>query len=188
MSDTREAWLTTGADALRALVFPEHAQPPRVWLSVGFPKAAKGRGKAIGQCWDGSLSTDKAPHIFIHPTLMDPSAVLVTLTHELVHAAVGVEHKHRGSFITLAREVGLMKPWTATPPGPALLAEVDHIAKTLGPYPHAGLDAPTKPKSANRNRLWTCGCGPMVSGHKIRAASDELQIICLRCGEHFKRG
>jgi hypothetical protein len=187
MSDNRESWLQAGAQALRALVFPDTMQPPRVWLSVGFPKAAKGRGKAIGQCWDGALSTDKAPHVFIHPTLMDPAAVLTTLTHELVHATVGVEHGHRGAFITLAREVGLCRPWTQTPPGPVLLSQVEDIARVLGPYEHAGLDAPQKPKSKNRNRLWTCACGPMVAGHKIRAASDELEVICLKCGEQFKR-
>lgn len=177
---TREEWLMRAAAELRSHVFPDYAQPPRVWVSVGFPKGSRGRGKAIGQCWDGALSTDGAAHVFIHPALLEPETVLATLAHELVHAAVGVEAKHRGPFVELARKVGLVKPWTATSPGPELLARLADIARGLGAYEHAGLDPATIKRQVSRMRKWECPCGIIV-----RAGSDDLQALCQRCEMPF---
>ena len=185
----REAWLADAVSRLRPLIeaavvasgYATIAVLPRVWVSVGWPKGHRGRGRAIGQCWSGTHSADKAPHVFISPELTLPEIVLATLVHELIHAAVG--SSHRGAFVEVARAVGLVRPWTATTAGPELGAKLTEAAKALGPYLHASL-APlvTASKPGSRLRRWVCECGI-----KVRVASDVFMAECMRCGKEFKR-
>jgi hypothetical protein len=182
MSGTREAWLMRAADALREQLFPPERQPPRVWISVGFPKGHRGRGRAIGQCWDGALSGDGAPHIFIHPALVDPVAVLAVLAHELVHATVGCEAKHRGPFPELCKRIGLVKPWTATSPDEPTLLALTALSRDLGPFEHSALTPPTVTREKSRQRVWKCACGI-----PIRAAHDALTLRCETCGQLLAR-
>ena len=184
---TREEWLSAAVSHLRPLieraeVEAPRAKVPRVWVSVGWPRGHRGRGRAIGQCWAGSLSADKAPHVFISPELVLAEVVLATLAHELVHAAVP-DGKHRGRFVEVARAVGLVRPWTATTAGPELGAWLAKLAKQLGTYPHAGLAVLSTAKApGSRLRLWQCECGV-----KARVASDVFMAECMRCGKEFKR-
>ncbi len=182
VTDTREAWLTRAVERLRDDLFPPEQKPPRVWVSVGFPKGHRGRGRAIGQCWDGSLSGDGAPHIFVHPALVDPVAVLAVLAHELVHATVGVEAKHRGPFPELCKRIGLVRPWTATTPGEETLIALEAISRGLGPFEHSALTPPTVTREKSRQRVWKCACGIPV-----RAANDALKLRCEDCGELLAR-
>jgi hypothetical protein len=69
---TREEWLRWGVDELRPR-FADGGYPlPQVHVSVGFPssggKSAKRR--VIGECWQGSASSDGKAHIFISPVLV----------------------------------------------------------------------------------------------------------------------
>lgn len=185
---TREEWLAGAVSHLRPLIERAEVEGdlaikvPRVWVSVGWPKGHRGRGRAIGQCWDGTQSTDRAPHVFISPELAIADVVLATLTHELIHAALPGA-KHRGRFVEVARAVGLVRPWTATTAGPELGAELAKMAGKLGKYPHASL-APlaATQKPGSRLRLWVCECGV-----RVRVASDVFMASCLRCGREFKR-
>ncbi len=62
---TREEWLQAGINGL-ALMFAEIGETvPEVYVSVGFPKGARGKGKAIGQCHPSALSGDEKAHVFI---------------------------------------------------------------------------------------------------------------------------
>jgi hypothetical protein len=173
---TREEWLT----AASAIISPEVGAPPS-YVSVGFPKGRSGKRRAIGQCWDGRLSQDGRAHMFICPTLAEPVEVLAVLAHELCHAATPGKG-HKKPFIELARAFGLVKPWTATTPGPECAARLAHLANTLGAFPHAPLALVEKKKQTSRMRLWECACEPVV---KVRCASDDFDATCNVCESPF---
>lgn len=185
---TREEWLKAACAALQARVFARISRDvPDVWVSTGFPKGPRGGGRrAIGQCWNGALSVDGAPHVFISPELDDPDAVLATLAHELVHAIVGTEEKHRGEFIAVSRAIGLQRPWTATTPNEELALLLAELSEELGPYPHSRLDPGTVKKQAARNVLWKCRC---ADPPKVRAAvGAQLKVTCDVCGAPLAPG
>jgi hypothetical protein len=183
---TREAWLQAAAELtgklLRAAPNGCAATVPVFHVSVGFPKGHHGRGRAIGQCWDGSSSKDGACHVFVCPTLPTAAEVLPTLLHEQIHATVGCAEKHRGAFAKTMKAVGMVKPWTQSNPGPELFEKLRLIAEELGPYPHAALKAPIRGKVGSRLRLYECDC-PV----KVRVARDDFNARCEDCGELFKR-
>ncbi len=178
--DTREAWLRAAAVETGKLVAEVVPTVPTFYVSVGFAKGHHGKGRAIGQCWDGSASADGSCHVFVCPTLSTAVEVLAGLLHEQIHATVGCDAGHRGAFAKTCKKVGLVKPWTATTPGPELLPKLEVIAYGLGAYPHAPLAIPLRGKKGSRLRLWECGCGV-----KVRVASDEFHATCDDCGEAF---
>ena len=66
--------------------------------------------------------------------------MLVSLLHELIHAAYDCASGHKGAFAEAATRLGFDGPMTRTPPGVELAAEVITLAEALGPFPHARLD------------------------------------------------
>jgi len=66
--------------------------------------------------------------------------MLVSLLHELIHAADDCASGHKGAFAEAAIRLGFQGPMTQTPPGVELAAEVITLAEALGPFPHAKLD------------------------------------------------
>jgi hypothetical protein len=66
--------------------------------------------------------------------------MLVSLLHELIHAADDCASGHKGAFAEAATRLGFEGPMTRTPPGVELTAEVITLAEALGPFPHARLD------------------------------------------------
>lgn len=95
---TREAWLHRAVETFRprfeAIGMP---LPDRVHVSVGFGYGARRENAVIlGQCWARRASADGVNHIFVSPQQDDPPAMLVTLLHELIHAADDCAHGHRG--------------------------------------------------------------------------------------------
>lgn len=180
----REAWLKAGVAALVKLMERAGVTAPAVepYVSVGFPKGGRGRSKAIGQCWDGRASADSRPHIFVCPTQEHGPHILAILLHELIHAAVGCQHGHRGPFASAARACGLTGKMTATVAGDALLVDLKDIAAKLGDYPHAPLSEGATKKKGSRLRLWECECGV-----KVRVASDEFDATCGLCNERFEQ-
>lgn len=70
LTATREGWLVEAGKHTAALI--EQAtglKVPDHYVSVGFPKGARSRWKALGQCWDGARSRDKRPHLFVSPEI-----------------------------------------------------------------------------------------------------------------------
>lgn len=180
---TRERWLVRGAEELGVILKKAAGvDAPPSHVSVGFPKGPHGRGRAIGQCWNGALSEDGRAHLFVSPELGAPTRVLDVLLHEVIHAAVGTECGHRGAFAKAARAVGLVRPWTATTAGPELQARLEAVAARLGAYPHSVLAVLSKPRPGSRLRLFECECGV-----KVRAGRDELRATCDDCGSKFER-
>jgi hypothetical protein len=136
---TREAWLLTAITKLQPLLKEHGVQMPEKFaVSCGFPKARK---KAIGQCWDPTCTDDGTSHLFICPSLQEAATVLATLIHEMIHAAVGLECKHRGKFRIIAKAIGLEGKMTATfvSEENPLMEKLLKISNQLGPYPHSAL-------------------------------------------------
>jgi hypothetical protein len=186
----REDWLNRVAEAL-APWFAERNYPlPRYRISCGFPSTGK-KGSRIGECWANACSGDETHEIFIHPKLADGIEVSATLAHELIHAAVGLSHKHGGEFKRIALEIGLEGKMRSTHAGEAFKQVASLIIENLGPYPHATLDtegaSSKEPKQGTRmikikcpdcgwtgrtTRQWidlglpTCACGGEIAEAK----------------------
>lgn len=179
---TREDWLTqAGAETAQLLSDRAGVKVPSLYVSVGFPRGSRGKRRAVGQCWPGTLSADKRPHVFVCPSQNDAVTVLGILVHEQIHA-VFPDAGHKGEFVKAARAVGLQKPWTATTVGEDLTLRLNDIVGRLGAYPHAALAVLSKEKKGSRLRLWECAC-PV----KVRVASDTFNAVCGDCESPFER-
>lgn len=160
---TREEWLQAAVKFIEPLFKGKKFPPVRV--ATGWPsrKAVSAKSRAIGQCWSPECSADNITEIFISPYLdkVDDKdqGVLETLVHELVHAVVGVEHGHKKPFRAVALAVGLEGKMTSTSAGTELHEILKEIAKDLGPYPHARLDARKGPGKSQSTRMLKCTCG-----------------------------
>jgi hypothetical protein len=144
---TREAWLHAAVEIFR----PRFVEiglplPERVHVSVGFGSSARAESKAVrGVCWPRGASADEVNHIFISPTLGDGGEngveqVLLTLLHELIHAADDCRSGHRGTFAEAATRLGMIGRMTSSEASVELAAELMVLAGELGPYPHGVLD------------------------------------------------
>lgn len=136
---TREGWLIAAVEALTPLFSEQSIELPAVRVSVGFPGGRGPKTGVIGQCWNSHASSDAAPQIFIHPSLVDHDEILATLVHELVHAADDCESGHKGQFVKWARAMGLEGKPTATHAGQDLVDQFKSIIEHLGDFPHAAL-------------------------------------------------
>lgn len=146
----RESWLEAAVVEIKDQLFDPrgYSLPPITRVSVGLCP-----GKAIGVCADPDCAEDGSTHIFIDPRLVKPIEVLGTLLHEMVHASVGVECKHRGKFVEVIRELGLEGKPTATfvAPDTELFQTLTGISLKLGPYPHATL---TRKQKEKKKHAW----------------------------------
>jgi len=171
--DTREGWLVAGTKLLNERFFGESRPlPKKLQCSCGFPR---GQARVIGQCWDPQVSADGTTHVFICPSLDGPTDVLATLLHELIHAAVGVEHQHKKPFRDVARAVGLAGKPTATyaAPGSELHDTLLKIADALGPYPHARIDKNARKKGKARG-IWLRLMSPNEPSYKIAISPKQF--------------
>ncbi|API59614.1 hypothetical protein BSL82_10045 [Tardibacter chloracetimidivorans] len=179
----REAWLNAFAREARP-AFDEagYPLPENVRIAIGFPSSGK-RSKVIGECWTDAASADGHFEIFLRPSLESDARIADVLTHELVHAAVGIEARHGGPFARCARALGLEGKLTATTAGEAWREWALPILEKLGPLPHAPLTSANlssaKPKQGTRMLKLTCNkCGftCRTTQKHIDAAGDGL--IC----------
>lgn len=195
-TEFREQWLERLLPHI-TLHFRKHlfTVPTNLRVSCGFPsKGALGRKKIrIGECWPTEATEDNYFHIFISPLLEDSIKVAGVLVHEVAHAVVGLEHKHKKPFIECAKAVGLTPKWTATGESPELVAVIEGWIKEVGPYPHGALKPNTLKKilsEKGRMLLMECKCGlkirttkkwieaygrtwPCPCGKKLKAANQE---------------
>lgn len=137
---TREDWLNAFVDYARVEFanagFP---LPDKVRVSVGFTSGGK-RGKSIGECWADSCSDDGHFEIFLRPSMETDARIADVLTHELVHAAVGLQARHGKRFKACAEAVGLEGKMTATTAGERWYKWALPILSSLGPLPYAKLN------------------------------------------------
>ena len=181
----REDWLQQMIDLLR----PDFEKvgkplPEKIRVSCGFPSksALANKARRIGECWGVESSEDKSYQVFISPLLKEGIEVTSTLVHELVHTAVGIECKHRGPFVKVAKAIGLEGKMTETTAGEALIARLKELIEQLGEYPHARLVASNKPKTQTTRMLKvTCKqCGCVV--RMTRKWLDEAGLPTCGCG------
>lgn len=175
----REQWLTEVAKALEP-IFAEHdySLPPyRVSCSWPARSALSAKNRRIGECWSPDASADATTEMIISMGIDDHIEVTATLVHEMVHAAVGVEHGHKAPFKRCATAVGLIGKMTATTAGPELTERLNAIMVKIGPYPHARIDASTKPKQTTRLVKAQCG----QCGYTVRVTRSWIEIAIPIC-------
>jgi hypothetical protein len=166
MTITREQWLSSAARWAAENLFLTPDLPATFRITCGWPhKGGTAKKKrTVGECWRPECSQAGVHEILISPYLADPVEVLTTVVHEMVHAAVGVEHQHKKPFIETATRVGLVPPWTSTPAGFELIDKFKAYLGTVPPYPHKTLDSLLKagkePKEKKTQPAALCGsCG-----------------------------
>ncbi len=168
---TREQWLVESVKLIKEELFEplEYWLPPVIRISVGLCG-----GKAIGVCFDPTCAEDGATHIFVDPKKADPVEILATVVHELVHASVGLECKHKGLFVKVIRELGLEGKPTQTyaAEGTELHATLTGMAVTLGEYPHAPL---VRKKKASKPHAWISFLSPTDEDFIVRANKNTVK-------------
>jgi hypothetical protein len=188
---TREQWLLRAVEGLRP-VFTHygHKLPRHIRVSCGWPSkgAVALRRRVIGECWGIELAADKVPQIFISPAhplvkTADPTGVLATLAHELVHVCVG-KARHKGPFKKVMLQIGLDGKPTSTHAGKGLLPTLKKLAKRLGKYPHSALKpgGQFKVQGTRLIKIECGGCGYIC--RTTRAWLDTGLPTCC-CGEVF---
>lgn len=138
----RETWLNLLADKM-APKFDELGWPLQPFrVSIGFTSAGK-VSNIGGECWHKSRSADGKFEILIAPHQSDVMTVAAILAHELTHAAVGFQHKHKGDFAKCMAALGMLRPFTSSIPGDAFKEWVQPFLNELGALPHAALQFST---------------------------------------------
>lgn len=172
----REEWLTKATDLLSTL-FDEPV--PQVHVSTGWPSTlgTSTKKRRVGECWRPETSADGHSHIFISPVVADTMQVLGVLTHELIHA-IYPEAKHKGKFVTEAKAVGLVPPWTGTSVGPELEPTLKAFAEQLGEYPHYAL-TPSLQRKVQTTRQLKVQCP--ACGYTLRVTRKWLDVAVPTC-------
>lgn len=156
----RETWLQTATEELKELFGRFGYELPEVHVSAGFP--SKGgmstKKRVLGECWKPAVSADGQSHIFINPMMDSSVDVLGVLIHELIHAWDKGESGHRGAFVSAAKDLGLVGPWTATSVGEELRERLDNLIETIGQYPHSKLNPNLVAKKAQSTRMLKTEC------------------------------
>lgn len=181
----REAWLRAAYDLLRREVLPE--APEAVAISWSFPSkgGSAASRRTIGECHyrEGTaVDVEGGRAILVSPTLSSPLALIETLAHEMVHAALPAGCGHRAAFSQLAARIGLVKPWTATKAGPELAAKIEAWLKVLPAWPGGHLRVVSTQRG--RQLKAVCGCGRILRGS--RSTFEQGPIVCGLCEEPFQ--
>jgi len=155
----REDWLMAFTEKSRRhfKALAEVEIPAKVRMSVGFTSRGQ-RSKAIGECWNCTCSEDGTFEIFVVPGLETVEDIAATLTHELIHAAVGLDQKHGGNFRRVAIALGLEGKMTATTAGDKWREWAQPILDELGPMPGAKLSGQSSAKPKQGTRMLKCEC------------------------------
>ena len=158
---TREAWLHRAIEAFRPR-FTEIGLPlpARVHVSVGFGYSSRAESKYIlGQCWARRASADGVNHIFLGPQEGDPAAMLVSLLHELIHAADDCASGPQRRLRRSCHPARLRRAHDAHSAGPGPDRRSHHPGRSARPVParqarpHRGRRARARPA---RRRPCTC--------------------------------
>jgi len=220
LDHTREAWLRVATAKFRVEI--EQASGivlPDVRVSMGFGGRRYERGVA-GVCYRRSADKYGVNHIFISPEIGDmildargvlrpakgaevgliPATVVVLLSlrHELIHAALDNEDGHAKRFLDYATMLGFDAPFAYITPSPALIDEMTFLAIELGEFPHGQLtvkadvlaDVPkygpggtitlTSAGGSDRNRWISFYCDEHASPIRMSMAKAERSVlICI---------
>lgn len=136
---TREEYLNAFIEAARPHFERVNAPlPSNVRVATGFTSRGS-RGARVGECWSDTSSADGHFEIFIKPTLEGAARICDVLTHELVHAAVGLDAGHNQHFRRVSTSLGLTGKATATVAGEGWYKWALPIIDALGAMPYGAL-------------------------------------------------
>lgn len=136
---TREEYLNAFIEKARPHFERVNAPlPSNVRVAVGFTSRGM-KGTRIGECWSDDASADGHFEIFIKPTLTDTARICDVLTHELIHAAVGLDAGHNQHFKRVSVSLGLTGKATATVAGHDWYSWALPIISELGEMPYGAL-------------------------------------------------
>lgn len=177
MFDTRENWLNAFVDNARPHFIRVGAPlPERVRVSVGFTSTGA-RSNRIGECWSNAASSDGYFEIFLKPTIETDARMADILTHELVHAAVGIAAGHGKPFARVATALGLVGRMTSTTAGTDWYLWALPILSELGAMPYGAMtggQSTAKPKQKTnllKAECDTCGWLARVTAKHIEPHS-----------------
>lgn len=174
----REAWLTKAATLAAKNIFA--LDLPAMRVSCGFPAtgATAKRRRRVGECWNPSTSEAEVSEVFISPLVHDAYEVVGILVHEMIHA-YHPEAGHKGAFITMAQDIGLVGPWTATSIGDDLKLAIEHgVLAKLPDYPHAKMTVGTKEKTQS-TRMLKAECPD--DGYTVRLTRKWVEVGMPTC-------
>lgn len=177
--ETREQWLN--AFALEAAPFFKAADcpiPKAVRISIGFPSTGA-RSKRIGECWGTVSSQDDHAEIFLRPSLATSERIADVLTHELIHASLGIAEGHGKNFKKCATALGLTGKMRATVAGPKWSEWALPILKKIGPMPGAPLSEMRTIGKKQTTRMIKCECDDC--GLIFRTTRSNIEGRDLRC-------
>lgn len=188
--ETREEWLNAFVDAARGQFQDAgYPLPDKLRVSVGFTGGGK-RSKAIGECWSDTASEDGYFEIFIRPSANSDARIADILTHELIHAAVGLDKKHGPVFRKCMTALGLEGKATATVAGEAWYEWALPVLSDLGPMPYGQLnDGLSSGKPKQKTNLLkvecpNCGWLARVTRKHIEPHND---LVCpTQCGGYLR--
>lgn len=186
--ETREAWL----NAFVALARPQFDRvgaplPDKVRVSVGFTSHGV-RSNRIGECWHDAASADGHFEIFIKPTIETDARIADILTHELVHAAVGIDAGHGPAFKRVAEALGLRGKMTSTTASSEWYVWALPVLEIVGPMPYGALTdgkSTAKPKQSTnllKCQCDACGFTARVTAKWINAALASGSMRCPDAG------
>lgn len=132
MPRSREDWLLQVVDIARPM-FAEAGSPLPETVRVAIGRTS--RKSYLGECWSNQQSDDGHREIWIKPYTRDRIEIISVLIHELCHAALPFEVKHKKPFIDLARKMMLEGKPTSTHGGDAFREIWEPKLGELGEYP-----------------------------------------------------
>lgn len=136
---TREEYLNAFIEKARPQFVKANAPlPSNIRVAVGFTSRGM-KGTRIGECWSNDASADGHFEIFIKPTMEGAAKICDVLTHELIHAAVGLDKGHNMHFKRVSTSLGLIGKATATQAGQDWYAWALPIIRELGDMPYGAL-------------------------------------------------
>ena len=182
--NTREEWLTALVEKLAPLFVAQNYELPAIRVSCSWPSRLP--RKRIGECWQARASKDGSSQIFISPTLDDGVRVADVMVHELLHAVLPDDVRHKGPFRQGMKALGLEGKPTATTAGPELKERLNIICSDLGKYPHAALslDLQMKKQTTRLVKLECPGCGYII--RTTRTWIDDAGVPTCPCGSKFQ--
>lgn len=181
----REEWLSQLALVFESWLTELGLEIRPYSVTCGFPPAGgtRNQGKVIGNCVSPAAVKDGRAFISISPYLDDSVEVAATLLHELLHAAVGVEHGHKKPFARHLAALGLEGKPTATEAGEAFKQRIAPVLSRLGDYPHAGVDLKNRPKQSTRMLKLLCD-NEEHDPYIVRASRSTIENIGLPSCPH----
>jgi hypothetical protein len=118
--------------------------------------------------------------MFFSPRVADPTQTIVSIVHEVAHVAAGLAAGHGKGFAKVAKAVGLLAPWTSTPPSAELSDWIAAILPGLPAFKHAALDLSQSPTKKQGTRMIKLECDDC--GWSCRTAQKNVDAGLPTCG------